>query len=182
MATTRQGPDPRPAGRDQVVEAVLDAAERLFAAEGPTSVSLREIARAADVTYSLINRHFGTKEDLLDRLLERYERRWLERTGDSTSFVDAMDALLGPSPEQGAYLRLLAWSLLADERAPEHMRHATLDQLPRSDEDGVRRTAAALGLVFGWRFFQPFILEALHVPPSERQALHEHVRTIVREM
>ena len=40
--------------------------------------------------------------------------------------------------------------------------------------DAVARTAA-LSLIFGWRFFHPFILEALHVPADSHAAVHEQM-------
>ncbi|MSX85805.1 MAG: TetR family transcriptional regulator, partial [Actinobacteria bacterium] len=58
----------RPFGRDEVRDAVLDAAARHFAASG-TGASLREIASDAGVNLGLIHRHFGNKDDLLRAVL-----------------------------------------------------------------------------------------------------------------
>ena len=44
----------KPQGRDEVVAAVLDAAETLFAMRGPSRVGLRDIAEAANVIVALI--------------------------------------------------------------------------------------------------------------------------------
>jgi AcrR family transcriptional regulator len=175
-----------PRGRDEIVDAALDAAERLFATAGPRSVSMRELAREAGVTYSLLNRHLGTRDDLLDRLLARYEQRWREGLPADASLADAAGRLLGESPEAGAYLRLLAWTLLGDgasasdgagtaepigrDEAEPYQRHAALDELlPKAGELGLTdaeaeaRVAAMLALIFGWRFFAPFITRALHI-------------------
>ena len=168
----------RPTGRDQILDAVLDAAERLFAAAGPAGVSLRAIAQEAGVNYGLVHRHFGSKDALFERVLERYTDRWQARL-EGLDYLGALDELLGPTPDAGPYLRLLAWTLLADRdpaAVDAHRRHATLDQLPplRGDGDGqaALATAAALALTFGWRFFHPFIRHALHLgdPPDELQA------------
>src|SRR6056297_2857157 len=101
----------RPQGRDEVVDAVLDAADRLFAEQGPGNVSLRAIAQQAGVNYGLVHRHFGTKDDLFDRLLERYAERWNERVeARSLDYVGALEELLGPqtgTPETGSYMRLV---------------------------------------------------------------------------
>jgi AcrR family transcriptional regulator len=51
-------------------EALLDAAIELFAARGPASVSIRDVARHAGVHHSLVHRHFGTKDDLLAEVIE----------------------------------------------------------------------------------------------------------------
>jgi AcrR family transcriptional regulator len=51
-------------------EALLGAAIELFAERGPASVSIRDIARHADVHHSLVHRYFGTKDDLLAEAIE----------------------------------------------------------------------------------------------------------------
>ncbi len=45
-------------------QAILDAAMRVFVAQGVAETALSEIARAAGVTKSLIHHHFGSKEEL----------------------------------------------------------------------------------------------------------------------
>src|SRR5258708_39978720 len=62
---------PRPRGREAVMTAVLDAAMALFAAHGPASVSVRDIAAAARVNHALVHRHFGSKQEVLRAVLDR---------------------------------------------------------------------------------------------------------------
>ncbi len=50
---------------------ILDAAERLFSEEGLQGVSLRRITKEADVNLASIHYHFGSKENLFRRVLER---------------------------------------------------------------------------------------------------------------
>jgi TetR/AcrR family transcriptional regulator, repressor for neighboring sulfatase len=184
-------PVKRPSGREEILDAVLDAAERLFADAGPADVSLRAIAREAGVNYGLVHRHFGTKGALFDRLLQRYAERWADQLGGDPDYQQAVELLLGESAETGAYLRLLAWTLLSTDdagTADAHRRHATLDRLPPLKEGGqpgddpAIATAAALALVFGWRFFHPFIRAALHLEERDPSELHEAVRGQLREM
>lgn len=172
----------RPTGRDEITDAVLDAAERLFAAAGPAEVSLRAIALEAGVTYGLVYRHFGTKDVLLERLLERYAERWQAHLGSNPDYARALEDLLGDSFDTGPYLRLLGWRLLSgtpDRSAESYRRQVTLDELPElapgaADERSARlQTAGALAFAFGWRFFNPFIRAALHLEdenPAELQA------------
>jgi len=169
-----------------VKDAVLDAAERLFARSGPGSVSLREIAAEAGITYSLISRHFGTKDELLELLLSRYAQTWEERVQHHAELSDALTDLLGPKLAGSAYLRLLAWSLLTGQGNQVHRTASLLDRLvpmaraqTADDHEAVARTAAALSLIFGWRFFHPFILDALHVSEGDRNAVHSSVATFL---
>lgn len=164
---------------------MLDAAQRLFAASGPLAVSLRDIAAEAGVTYSLIGRHFGSKDELLVALLARYADRWAPRLAGAEDFAGAIATLAGPRPEPGEYLRLLAWTLLSPGQEPSPGGTAVLDALvPLAvAEDGVdthaearAATAMALSLVFGWRFFEPFLTEALHLTRRDVAAIHAEVR------
>ena len=185
----------RPTGRDEITDAVLDAAERLFAAAGPADVSLRTIAQEAGVTYGLVYRHFGTKDVLFERLLARYTERWTEHLGANPDYANALGELLGESFDTGPYLKLLAWTLLTgvpDRDAESYRRHATLDELPglapgadSADERAVRlQTAGALAFAFGWRFFNPFIRAALHFddddPAAVQRAILEQLHTLIR--
>ncbi len=56
---------------DSTKEALLDAAERLFADQGITSTSVRAVTRAASANVAAVNYHFGSKEELILAVLER---------------------------------------------------------------------------------------------------------------
>lgn len=51
--------------------AILDAAERLFAARGFDATSLRDINSTAGVNLAAVNYHFGSKDGLIQKVLER---------------------------------------------------------------------------------------------------------------
>ena len=50
---------------------ILDTAERLFGEQGYGATSLRQIIVEAGVNLAAIHYHFGSKEELLDRVVER---------------------------------------------------------------------------------------------------------------
>jgi AcrR family transcriptional regulator len=65
---------------------ILDTAERLIAEQGYAATSLRHIIAEAGVNLAAIHYHFGSKEELLDEIIQRKakpvnERRlaWLDR-------------------------------------------------------------------------------------------------------
>ena len=174
------------------MEALLDAANRLFAVAGPADVSLRGIAREANVNHGLVHRHFGTRDDLVDRLLQRIASQWTAEAQSAGDFTAAIDLILGDADDAaasaGTWLRLLAWSLLTDvsDRSGEaQRRYSTLDVLPAmlgdrdADDEGIT-TAAALSLVFGWRFFHPYIRAALHLDEEPFDTLHDAMRDTLR--
>src|SRR4030095_13161501 len=60
-----------PRGRAEIIEAILKATEGLLPKHNPADISLRQIADAANVNYSLIHRYFGTKESVIMAAHER---------------------------------------------------------------------------------------------------------------
>jgi AcrR family transcriptional regulator len=116
----------RPNGTSTVREAILTAAEKMFADLGYAGTTLREIADAAHVTQALINYYFGSKFALFEEVylrravevaserlvnLETLEELWA-LTGEPTAVQDIVRAFLEPSlalrstPEGRNFLRL----------------------------------------------------------------------------
>lgn len=59
--------------------ALLDAAERLLVESGHAAVSTRSLAAEAGVNHGLVHYYFGSLENLLARVLERFTDRMIER-------------------------------------------------------------------------------------------------------
>ena len=59
-------------------QAILEAATRVFVAQGVAETALSEIARAAGVTKSLIHHHFGSKEELWNEVKRASFNRYFE--------------------------------------------------------------------------------------------------------
>ena len=94
-------------------ETIMDAAEDLFSKHGFHGVTMREVARKAEVDQALLHYYFGTKAGLFDAMflrraevinrirldaLDAYERR----AGDAMTVEGCMEAFLGP---------LFAWAM-----------------------------------------------------------------------
>lgn len=58
--------------RERVKEALLDAAERLLVREGHARLSTRRVAQEAQVNHGLVHYYFGSMEELLMQVLERF--------------------------------------------------------------------------------------------------------------
>ncbi|MEW1779801.1 TetR family transcriptional regulator [Streptomyces sp. NPDC086777] len=98
-------------------EAILDAAERLFAEQGVYAVSNRQVSEAAGQgNNAAVGYHFGTKADLVravaarhfDRI-EEIRVRLLAETGDSDDIRDRVDCLVRPITEHLASLGSPTW-------------------------------------------------------------------------
>jgi AcrR family transcriptional regulator len=72
---------------------ILDAAERLFAENGPSAVSIRAIASAAQVNLAAVNYHFVSKDRLFE---EVFRRRVLPLNEERLTLLEQAVKAAGP--------------------------------------------------------------------------------------
>lgn len=65
--------------RADAEQALLDAAERLLVNVGHAAITTRSVAKEAGVNHGLVHYYFGSMEQLLLRVLERFTRDLVER-------------------------------------------------------------------------------------------------------
>jgi len=77
---------------------IIDVAEELFAAQGFTETSIRQITTEAGVNLAAINYHFGAKNNLIQAVFERYLSFFFKSYKQQLALLDAppkqRDALL----------------------------------------------------------------------------------------
>jgi AcrR family transcriptional regulator len=172
--------------------ALLDAALALFAERGSFDFTLRELARAADVTHAAPYRHFAGKAELLAALREEGAALLLARAADALEHA-------GDDPREQVRRLGVAYVRFALEH-PHHFRlmlHNPLEgpQEPRGEsafglleqafEAGrargvIRKDLAARELAVGaWALVHGLasLLVDGHLPRSER-ALRRHIATM----
>ena len=74
--------------RQQTEEAFLDAAERLLVSVGYAGISTRSLAEEANANHGLVHYYFGSMENLLARVLERFTERLITRQRDMYAAPD----------------------------------------------------------------------------------------------
>ncbi len=70
---------PTAVARNTTEEAFLDAAERLLVDVGYAGMTTRAVAQGANANQGLVHYYFGTMENLLARVLERFTERLIAR-------------------------------------------------------------------------------------------------------
>jgi AcrR family transcriptional regulator len=70
---------PASPARQQTEEAFLDAAERLLVSVGHSGITTRALAEEARANHGLVHYYFGSMENLLVRVLERFTERLIAR-------------------------------------------------------------------------------------------------------
>lgn len=200
--TSSTGRSPRPRGREAVMAAVLDAAMTLFAARGPASVSVRDIAAAAGVNHALVHRHFGSKQAVLTAVLERAAREVAAVAAEINDSHAGMGRLFQAVVEHKAYWRALARAIFDGENPRELQRdfptvHRMIEllrterQQPRTHADQhpppppldpsvVVGTTSALML--GWLMFEPFLLVATGLDQHNLEKVREQVVLMLQAM
>jgi len=101
---------------DGTATRILDAAERLFAAQGIEAASVRAITQAAEANIAAVNYHFGSKHDLVRALVER---RVGEMTNRRRPLLDAalqLDTVTAHDIAE-VWVRPLASMALDDDQA-----------------------------------------------------------------
>jgi AcrR family transcriptional regulator len=76
--TTTRAAD-KTAARAAAEKALLDAAERLLATVGYASITTRRLAEEAGINHGLVHYYFGSNENLLVQVLERFTARLIAR-------------------------------------------------------------------------------------------------------
>jgi len=176
----------RPVGPDEVRRAVLDAAAQLFARNRVDNVSLRQIARAADVALSLISRYIGSREDLINAVL------------DDLSRTVAADVLARPTQQisfdrdspMGRWTSVLAYRALAGEDLASSVEYNPVRAIAEVAEheyglDPVSarlRGAQVVASALGWRLFEGYLLEAGGLQDEPVEALRDELTGLHRRM
>jgi AcrR family transcriptional regulator len=124
---------------ESTIASILNAAEKLFVEHNYADVSMRDIARAAEVSTGALYHHFPSKEKLYYAMLTAYMARTKQATLDATpkdgSCRERLRALtrvyLGMRPNQRGVMRLVRRDLnVFDGRTREGMVRAYQDAVP----------------------------------------------------
>lgn len=78
--------------REDVIALIRDAALQLFAERGYAGATTQEIARKADVSETLLFRHFGGKANLYDAVVSAPFLKIMESFGEEQARTDGVDA------------------------------------------------------------------------------------------
>ena len=133
--------------------AILDAAERLFAARGIDGVAVRDLARETELTPSSLYNHFPGKQALYEAVLERGLRPIVELTQASwtqgelrrdtvATTVDALVNHLAQHPHLG---RLMQRALLEETSTVQDLITRWLSPLYREGMAIISRAATTSG-------------------------------------
>jgi AcrR family transcriptional regulator len=125
-------------------QALLDAAERLLIEAGAAGITTRRVAEEAGSNHGLVHYYFGSVEQLLVRVLERFTDRLIERQRElyaaDEPFVEKWRTAMGYLEEDRQYqkiwfeLQALAWNRPELRERVAHVRAEWHDVLAEAFE------------------------------------------------
>ncbi|MEM9399133.1 MAG: TetR/AcrR family transcriptional regulator [Verrucomicrobiota bacterium] len=144
------GKQQRERNAEKTYEAVLRAAEILFARKGFAGTSMSQIADSAGVSQPLIHHHFGGKEQLYTEVKGHVMKRIFEAWENASDSEDPMDSLetrlrtvcqlIGEHP---TFMRLVQWTRMEDGDdfwpGEERLVASLQRQILQGQEDGIIR-------------------------------------------
>lgn len=178
----------KPRGREEVTQALIEAAAELFSKYGVEGVSVRDVAARADVNHGLIHRHFGSKENLRLKTQEYLAARVREAIGFPTSYQEALDKGFHALRTQDAFWRVLARTFLDGEfhgdvqsdfpfirNLVDLARLSQDNKEIRDDIDPRYLVAGAVAFGLGMLVFEGFVLPASGLHDEEAEDVQKKV-------
>ena len=194
---TRQTDDNHnsPRGREAIIEAILQATEKLLAKHSPTEISLRQIAKSANINHSLIHRYFGTKENVILAVHERI----IDKLGAQFSAIDSLDGnveRLFEINEKNPSRRILLARAMLDGADPHLIRHhfpimhqfiellkkKKLEAAEPTAYDAETVAAFLAGAVMGWFLYEPFLLASTGLEQRDKNKVHSQIIEILEKI
>ena len=165
----RRPPGPKrekgaPVGPEEVREAILRTAARLFAERGVDAVSLREIATEADVHLALIARYVGNREELVSAVFDFLSEAVAEEVMGNPLAGQGFDT----DTAMGQWVRVTGGLVISGRQLkiespfnPVQAMARTLREGYGLDEQSARICAAQIvGSALGWRIFEDYLVGA----------------------
>lgn len=180
--------------------AILDAAEDIFAEKGFAGTSMSEVAAHSGVTKSLIHHHFGSKEQLWGEVkmrrfrldYEPLQREMLLQGGDPIELLDrSIDAYFTFLKNSPRFVKLISWVIVEgtfDHYPEEELMRLGSERLVaaqkagfiRPDLDPMQIIVIFLNLCLHWFESCPHFrkyLDAVDADAMDREYLR-HVKAI----
>jgi TetR/AcrR family transcriptional regulator, repressor for neighboring sulfatase len=163
--------------------ALIEAATQLFDRRNPGSVSVREIARLAGVNHGLVHHYFGSKQALVQAVLD-------DLSSKARTSLAAGTAMDQDSPVL-TYTRILGRVMLEEsDLTPLPASHPILVQLASLardvgglDERSARiRAAQGAALAMGWLLFEPLLVESSGLQGEDPAFLRDQLRVMMAHL
>lgn len=178
---------PRPRNALATRTAILEAANRRFAAASYEEVGIRDVARDVGVDPALISRYFGSKEELFSAVLGSCTNKSDLMEGDRADFGRRMAHELVYGAPNEEKLRLFAIMLrsIGSPKAAEVVQRSSADRffIPFAEwiggEDAIVRARMVAGMMMGMSVSRD-MGGGFSLSPEECERMCERVATTIQ--
>lgn len=180
-------------GADAVRRALVSAAAELLSEAGPSSISVRDIARRAGVNHGQVHHYFGGKRGLLVAAMRKLaEEHWNIINARTEGHPIPPVLALADDPD---YWRAVCHVMMegdlelarieVDENisVPRRALHALMERYDIADDDldFKARFAAITALQMGWVALEDFIMLISDVDDADRENVRERIKALLEE-
>ena len=182
--------------REETTERILDAAEELFADRHPSSVTVRDVAEKAGVTHALVHQYVGTKEDLLNAVLQRIATDRTALVKESASASAALQSVFRQVITNRAHTKALVRSAMDGVEyvsLKDRIRtgQALIELAAENASAGIKRrpapgavdprivVAAISSMGFGWGATEDWAWSVFDLDPAEKEDVYRQLTEVV---
>ena len=180
-------------GADAVKAALIEAAAARLGEAGPSSVSVRDVARRAGVNHGQIHHYFRGKRGLLVAAMRKLARDHFRKTREKSA-----DGVIPPTfglADDPDYWRAVCQVVMAgdlelarievdeDISVPRRALAALMERygIAEGDLDFKARFAAVTALQLGWVALEDFVLLVSDVADEDRAEVRERAKGLLEE-
>jgi len=176
-------PPGAPVGPAEVRAAVLDAAAALFGERGVSDVSLRDVAKAADVEVALIGRYIGPRTVLVDEVF----RIVRDQVSDELEAKPLGQLDFGRDSHLGRWMTMLSYYNVRSIPLPSGGRDPILTlatllehHLGLEPQTARLRAAQITAISLGWRLFEDHLVQSANLEDLPLPLLRDDITEIQR--
>lgn len=184
-----------PYGREAVKKAILDATENLLLKKTPDKITVREIAKAANIKHPLIHRHFGTKEAVIAATHARGIAKAERKIAGLKNLEGSVSAIFALAKENKFRHIAISKAMLegVDPRdipieipAMQGLLELVKKRCDESDSGNKFTpeiiTAILAAAILGWFLYEPFVLVGTGQENKRKDEIHKTVVEFLEEM
>jgi AcrR family transcriptional regulator len=108
MAIEARSPRRPRRSREEVSQALVEAAAALLAEHASGHITVRDIAARADVNPTLVNRYFGSKQNLMQAAMEKSQRTVATKVEEMVDVVQGAEAVFRATLAEKEFVAFLA--------------------------------------------------------------------------
>jgi AcrR family transcriptional regulator len=175
-----------------VREAVIEAAQRLFAEKGIHGVSVREIAREVGVSHTLLHLYFGGKDEIVRSVLAGYDGRFADNIASAVEVDAAVGETFRALARDPEWVRVLAAALvegIIPARVPGEAKapRALVERAgtKRDDPDAIDPrvlSAAISALVLGWAVAGDWLRDSVGIDDLSGEQVSDEIARLLERL